>query len=587
MPLDAITMTALVRELSPKITGARIDKIQQPERDVLLFTLRNMGENLRLLISARSGTARLHLTSGEFENPQSPPMFCMLLRKHLLGARIASVTQPKMERLVILELDAFDEMGSPVKKRLIAEFIGRSSNVILTGPQGHIIDCLRRIDSDMNGSKRQVLPGLLYRLPPAQDRPLFFDVPSNEKAEMWRAADGEKQADKWLLESFSGLSPLICRELCYRCFGDTGPRISGLTAEQKASFPAIMDVLADSVSKNEFQPTMLLDGKEPRDFSFMNIKQYGNSLNTQAYPSFSQLLEAFYSDREKAELMRRRSSGLTRTVKTARDRIRRKLALQKQELLKTGERDTYRKFGDLITANIYRLKKGDSLLTATDFYVEDCPEVSIPLDPLKTPQQNAAAYYKSYNKAKAAEAHLTELITRGESELDYLSSVLDAIERAEGESDLIEIRRELVDTGYIKPRKSAKDRKSRDAGPMRFMSHAGVEILVGRNNLQNDLLTTKLAHKADIWLHAQKIHGSHVIIRCGGREVDPQTLEEAASLAAYFSQGRDGAKVPVDYTQVKYVKKTKGALPGMVIYTDCKTIMAQPDEELARRLRVK
>ena len=579
MPLDSICLTALTGELSGRICGMKIDKVQQPERDLLLFSLRGNGENLRLLLSAGVGSARVHITSASYEQPQTPPMFCMLLRKHLQGGRISEICQPEGERLIIIYADTFDDMGEAVRKSFIVEMMGRHSNFILVDGDGIITDCLRRVDSLMS-EKRQVLPGMKYRLPPSQEKPHFFSVSSDQRNELWNVADTAKTADKWLLDTFSGLSPLICRELCYRALKDVSPRIGTLSPNEKKDFLLTIESFAESVFCKEFIPYLMTENGIPKEFSFMPIKQYENQYESETCEDFSELLEAYYTRRDKAERVKRRAADITKTVKNARDRIVRKLGSQRSELEKTGERETLRRYGDLITANMYKLKKGERVLEAEDFYDESCPTVKIELDPLKTPQQNAAKYFKNYTKAKTAEMHLTEQIAKGELEAAYLESVLDEIERAGGESDLVEIRRELMDSGYIKKQNHGRKVKIKESQPMSFSTEAGFEILVGKNNSQNDVLTLKTARKNDIWLHTQKIHGSHVIIRTDGREPDEKTLESAASLAAYYSQGRSGTKVPVDYTQVRYVKKPSGSLPGMVIYTDYKTILAEPKESI-------
>jgi predicted ribosome quality control (RQC) complex YloA/Tae2 family protein len=584
MPLDSICLRALTQELSARVTGMKIDKVQMPERDLAVLSLRGQGESLRLLLSANSGSARLHLTTEKFENPKAPPMFCMLLRKHIQGALITGLTQPEGERMAVLELDAYDELGVSSHKRLALEMIGRSSNLILVGGDGRIIDCLRRVDMEMN-EKRQVLPGLIYHLPPAQDKPRFLDC--EDRAERWQSADPERRADKWLLDSFAGLSPLVCRELCYRCFGETSPLIGELSEAQREEFPMAMDALAESVLRGEFTPFMLLENGRPRDFSFMAIGQYGSAAEGETFDDFSSLVEGFYLKRDRVDRMNRRSHELRRDVKNRIERLRRKLSAQREELAKTADRETLKRSGDLITSNMYRVKKGDRVLETEDFYEENMPLVRIELDPLRTPQQNAADYYKAYNKAKAAEEHLTALIASGERELDYLESVMDEIERAEGESDLVEIRRELTEQGYLRRAPGAKKQKESTAPPRRFVSDTGMEILVGRNNAQNDRLTTRDARRTDVWLHTQKVHGSHVIISCGGAELDETTLMQAASLAVLYSQARGGGKTPVDYTQVRFVKKPSGSMPGKVIYTDYRTVMAEADEALAERLAVK
>ena len=572
MPLDAITITALRRELWEKLEGAKIDKVQQPERDMLILSLRGKTGNFRLLLAAGAGNARVHITRESMENPAEPPMFCMLLRKHLVGARIAALEQPDHERMLVFHLDTRDEMGDLSLKQLVVEMIGRSSNIILLGSDGRIMDCMRRMDF-AGDSLRRLLPGMIYRLPPKQDKTDFFSSDADLRRQLTDRADKTVPPEKWLLDSFSGLSPLVCRELSYRCGGSYD------------TLPQQLDALQDAVAAGEFTPWLISEDGKPRDFSFMPIRQYGEAVKGESFESFSQLLDAFYARRDRAERQRRRSHELSRSVKTLRDRLARKLAGQREELRRTEGREEIRKNAELITANMYRLKKGDRELLCEDYYEPDCPTVKIPLDALKTPQQNAAAMYKEYNKLKAAEEHLTVLIAQGEKQMDYLNSVLEELSRAETEKDVSDIRRELVETGYIKKQKGAKPEKIKAQAPMRFVSDDGLEILIGRSNTQNDELTTKTARRTDYWLHTQKVHGSHVIIRCDGLEPPERSIEQAASLATYYSQGRDGGKVPVDYTMVRFVRKPSGALPGMVIYTDYKTILAQADEALVLRLK--
>lgn len=572
MPLDAVTVSALAKELNERIEGGRIDKVQQPERDMLLLSLRAKGENLRLVIAAGTGNARAGITRGSFENPAEPPMFCMLMRKHLVGARILSVTQPEYERMLIFTLDTHDELGVQSEKKLAVELIGRSANAVLIGADGRIIDCMRRMDF-AGDALRRMLPGMIYRLPPKQEKPVFFALDPAQRRALIASADKTVPVDKWLMDSFSALSPLICRELAYRCNNDY------------VNLPDACDALCEAVAAGELAPWLIsIDGK-PKDFSFMAISQYGPAAQLERYDSFSEMLDAFYTRRDRAEQQRRRSHDLTKTVRTLRDRQQRKLAAQHEELRRTEGREDIRHQAELVTANIYRLRRGDRSLDCEDYYDPACPVVHIELDPLKTPQQNAAALYKEYNKLKAAEQHLTVLTREGERQLDYLNSVLDELERAETDRDLSDIRRELTETGYIRARKGGKAERVKPQSPMKFVSDDGLEILAGRSNAQNDELTLKLARRTDYWLHTQRVHGSHVIIRCEGEEPPPRTLEQAAGIAAYYSQARGAGKVQVDYTMVRNVRKPSGALPGKVIYTDHKTMLAESDGALAERLK--
>ena len=572
MPLDAIYLSALTAELKDKLVGGRIDKVQQPERDMLLLSLRAKGENLRLLLAAGTGNARVHLTESSFENPAEPPMFCMLLRKHLVGAHISAVYQPDFERLLIIELEGHDEMGFASQKKLVAEMIGRSANVILVDGEGRIVDCMRRMDFG-GDAQRRMLPGMIYRLPPKQEKPPLLETDSAQRKTMIAGSDRQQSLDKWLLSSFAGLSPLVCRELAHRCGGGYD------------TLPELLDAFVDSVQAGDLRPTILYEEGKPRDFSFMPISQYGPSVSCREEESFSKLLDSFYSQRDRAEQQRRRSHQLFKTVRTIRDRIQRKLASQTEELRRTEDRDEVRKTAELVTANIYRIKKGDRTLECVDYYDPECPVIRIALDPLKTPQQNAAALFKEYNKLKAARAHLTGLIEEGERQLDYLNSVLELLSLSETEKDISDIRRELIATGYLRKQGGSKADRSKGQAPWRFVTDDGFEVLAGRSNVQNDELTTKTGRRTDYWFHTQRLHGSHVILRCNGLEPTELAIAQASAIAAYYSQGREGGKVPVDYTMLRFVRKPSGALPGKVIYTDYKTIMTGADEALVKRLK--
>lgn len=555
MPLDALCLSGLVHELNGALSGVRIDKIYQPGRDEVVLALRAPGGNVKLLLSANPNHPRPQLTQLPRENPDAPPMFCMLLRKHLSGGRILSIAQPHLERVVEIRLEALDELGDRVERRLVLEAMGRHSNLILLDGEGRITDCLRRVDGDMS-ARRQVLPGLFYRLPPAQAK---LDPTALDRGELERllaAAPPQAQADQWLLDAFGGLSPLVCRELACRAGGSTDARLDAMGQEGRRRLLDGLEGLLKDVQENRFTPVMVTIDGRPKDFSFLPLEQYGSAAGLTPFPTFSQLLDQFYEQRENQERIRQRGQDLIRSVTNARDRLTRKLANQDRELTATLDRKRLRQYGDIITSNFHAMDKGMARLRATDFYDPEGREVEIPLDPLLTLQQNAAKYYKEYNKAKTAQRMLTIQMEKGRGELDYLNSVLENITLAEGERDLQEIRQELVDTGYLCRPSKAKGREKRASSkPMEFCSSAGLRIAVGKNNTQNDLLTCKLAAKGDIWLHTQKIHGTHVILFTQGRTPDPGSLQEAACLAAWFSQGRESGKVPVDYTPVKYVKK--------------------------------
>ena len=575
MPLDALCLTAVAGEVRAAVQGGKIDKIYQPTRDEVVLYIRGPAGNVRLLLSANPGHPRAHLTERNRENPEQPPMFCMLLRKHLQGARILELNQPPLERILDFRLETLDELGDRVERRLVLEAMGRSANLLLLDGEGRIVDCTRRVDGDLARGQRQLLPGLFYRQPPAVDKLNPFTL-SPEELRLVLSNPLGKAWDKLLLDSFTGLSPLVARELAFRA-GDDSEKLA-----------AELEKLGKAVEENHFTAYLLVREGKPVDFTFLPVLQYGPETESIPQESFSALLDDFFSDRESAERVRQRGQDLVKSVTSARDRTARKLGNQARELEATKNRERLRELGDILTSNLHLMEKGMSTFRTMDFYDPEGEEVDIPLDPLLTPQQNAAKYYKEYNKAKTAEEMLTIQIEKGEKELEYLNSVLENIALAEGEKDLQEIRQELTETGYLRrPKTAAKRAKKVSGKPMEFRSSSGLRISVGKNNSQNDLLTTKLAYKSDIWLHTQKIHGSHVILWLEGGEADARSLTEAAQLAAYFSQARDGSKVPVDYTPVKYVKKPAGARPGMVVYTTYQTAVVEPDAELAKKLRVK
>ena len=584
MPFDAVFLEAALQELRSQSVGCRIDKVQQPERDTVILHLRGGAGGGRLLLSASPNRPRIHLTQLSMENPAQPPMFCMLLRKHLVGARIASVTQPKLERLADLELDCTDEMGEQTKKHLILEIMGRNANLILTDADGRIIDCMRRVDFALS-ENRQVLPGLFYRLPPKQEKLDAYAQSEEALAALLQAVCAQKRFDAWLLDTFGGFSPLLCRELSCRVLGDVDADVGALSAQQRQAAAALLFANLQKLKTGEKTPVLLVKDGRPWDFTCIPVRQYGEYAEQQTAESFSQLLDRFYGERDRQDRLRQRTQTLRKLLTNLRSRAARKLELQKKELAQSQDREALRRCGDIVTANLYAIRKGQTVLRAVDFYDPDMKQTEIRLDGALSPQQNAAKYYKDYQKAKNAERFLKEQIEKGAAELDYLGSVLDALSRAETERDVAAIRQELLDGGYIRQTERRKQMKLPASKPLLFRSSQGFAIRVGRNNQQNDRLTCKEAAKNDIWLHAQKIHGSHVIIETCGRPVPDETVTQAMILAAYYSQARDGQNVPVDYTAVKNVKKPVGSKPGMVIYDRYATGYVTPDAALAERLK--
>ena len=529
MPLDAMMAGLLREELAQRVTGLKIDKVRQPEKDSILLLLRGSGRTEKLLLCAAGGSARVCLTETDYENPPQPPMFCMLLRKYLQGGVILAVEQPPLERLLLFRVEAFDELGERASLTLAAEFLGRNANVLLVGPDGRIIDALRRVDAEMS-PVRPLMPGMLYRLPPQPQS-----------------------------ASFTGFSPLVREELEFR----------GLP------------VVADSLQGLDKRPYLLYENGELKDFCFLPILCRGGSWTSEERGGWSELLECFYAEKDRLMHVRSRAHSLLKLTRGALGRTEKKLALRRQELLAAADMDLCRRRADLITANIWRMKPGMNELVCEDFYEEDAPPVHIPLDTRKTPQQNAAAYYKSYSKKKTAREHLTRLVAENETELDYLRSVSAELDRAESRQDLEDISAELTQAGYIKEKRDNRKKRSKPSAPRQFFTPTGLRVLAGRNNLQNDYLTFRLAGRYDFWFHAQQLHGAHVILCCEGKPPDEVSVSFAASVAAYYSEGAAGGRVAVDYTQTRFVKKPHGAKPGKVIYTDYKTIMAPAQKPVA------
>lgn len=575
MPLDAICLQAVINEIKPKIEGSRIEKIQQPARDQVILLLRG---NRRLLLCANPNQPRIHMTSQLRDNPSQPPMFCMLLRKHIGSGRIVSAEQAPLERVVTLQIEATDEMGEQSTFRLILEAMGRHSNLILCGRDGRIIDCLRRVDMEMS-EVRQVLPGLYYHLPPAQEKRDPLTVTREEFLSLLPAED--QALDGWLLDTFTAMPPLISREIVYRAYGVTD------AARGDARLWDSFEKWQRTVNDNSFTPTVIQRNGKISDFTYGEIRQYEGYAENTALDSFCELLDGFYEKREQAERVKQKGQDLIKTASNARDRVRRKIAMQEKEYAQTQNREQYRICGELITANLYRMERGQRTLMADNYYEQDSAPMEIFLDPRLSPQENSAKYFKQYSKAKTAEKILAEQLQKGRAELTYLESVLQELQQAESEQDFNDIRAELTEGGYLRDHGKKQGGFQRASKPREFRSTAGLRILVGRNNRQNDKLTAKDAQKWDIWLHTQKIHGSHVILCTEGAQPDEQSLYEAAVLAAWYSQGQESRKVPVDYTPVKFVKKPAAARPGMVVYTTYQTMYVDPDGELVKKLSVK
>ena len=581
MALDGAFLHRIRTELL-QLIGSRIDKIYQPTRDELILSFRGKGSVAKVLLSASADSARVHITQTAVENPAQPPMFCMLLRKHLLGGKLEDVQQDGLERILRLQIRCTNELGDLVTYALVCEIMGRCSNVILVNETGRILDSLRRVDAEIS-RVRIVLPGTEYTAPPREDRCCLLTA-SDTALEAAIAALPALPLAKALIRKFEGISPIVAREWEY--FAGRGEPLTlplSPTHTERLLF-ALKESRRQLTDGTCHYCTLRTKEGQLKDFSFLRIEQYGSCMLRTPYATASETLDAFFAQRDHIARMRQRSNDLLRFLVNTTERISKRLAVQQEELRACEEMEAYRRQGDLLSANLYRIQRGDSAAVVEDFYQSDMPQVTIPLDVRLTPPQNAQMYYKKYQKACSARKKLTELIANGQQELAYIESVFEALTRAECESDLEQIRLELVEQGYLRlSRKTTKPPKA--LPPIAFRSDDGYRILVGRNNRQNDQLTLKTAAKLDWWFHTQLVHGAHVIVETDGETPPDRTLEQAAMLAAYFSKGRDSAQVKVDYCLVKYVKKPAGARPGMVIYTNYQTAFVTPDAALVERLR--
>ena len=560
--------------------GTRVDRVFQPNRDELILAFRGFSAAYKLLISARANSARINLTTIPVENPQQPPMLCMLLRKKLQGAKLLEITQPDLERALMLKFDSVNELGDHVELTLAVEIMGRYSNIILVDENGKIIDALKRVDAEMS-SERLVLPGLLYRLPPPQDKLSMLTCTVEEIMARIDALPRDMELSKALMSVLQGISLIIAREVENSAGLGHEVYVKSMTPPQRRRTEMYVTTLMETAKNVSGTPHIVIDPQnKPKDFAFMDIRQYGNAMTVSEKKSFSEMLDAFYAERDQIERMRVKSQDLLRLLANHADRLSRKIANQQAELSACAERDTLRIKGDLLSANMYAIQKGETSVKLQNFYDENLAELEIALDPALTPQQNAQKYYKNYRKAKTAEEKLTEQIGLAQTELTYIDSVFESLALAENERDLNEIRAELAEQGYVR-RKAGKKNQKQPAlsAPLKFKTSDGFTVLVGRNNRQNDKLTMKDANNNDIWFHTKNIPGSHTVLVTDGKAPTETAMEEAAVLAAQHSRAKDSAQVPVDYTQIRYVSKPQGAKPGMVIYVQYKTVYVDPTTE--------
>ena len=569
MPMDGITLGFVARELNAKLAGGRIDKVVQPERDEIILTIRSQGENHPLLLSASAGCARAHITHVKKNNPLEPPMFCMLLRKHLLGGRVVEVRQYDCDRILEIVTEHQDEMGDVTRKTLICEFMGKHSNLIFVNAQGRIIESARRVTEEIS-SVREVLPGLRYERPPQHGKIPFDSVTAEALAP--RLAEYGGTLQKALQGCVSGLSTQAARELAFRVAGDEDARMDKLDVATAAKRTAIA---LNHILSEEFAPQLLLDeAGAPMDILAFPYQSRAH-LQSRRCNTLSEALDEFYRSRDNAERIKQKSAALHRVLKNNIERCEKKKALHLEALAGSQHMEEYRIKGELLTAAIGQAQKGQKSVSLINYYDPECRPIDVELDVKLSPAQNAQRYFKLYRKAASAQKLAQEQLDKTEEELAYLEGQMENLYKSTEEAELAEIRAELEKFGYVKAQQNRRQIKQLPPSrPMHFVSKSGIDILVGKNNVQNDKLTFT-ANANEIWLHAKDMPGSHVIIV--SENPDDDTLLEAAHLAAKYSKGRNSSQVPVDYTRRKYVKKPSGAKPGFVIYTHQRTLYVTPE----------
>ena len=586
MAFDSGMIFAVVREINTRAKEAKVEKIQQPQKDEIVITLHSAAtrENMRLAINAGANNPKIGFTEAQKENPSVAPMLCMLLRKQLGGGKLIEARQVGFDRIIELEFACRDEMGFAVTRLLIVEIMGKYSNLLLTDGDKKIITALKMIDFSTS-RLRQILPGMTYELPPPQEKSDIFALTENELSTMLLSKDGTLPLSKFLLNSFLGISPLVAREIAFRATGRTDTPIESVLTEQL--WKAIVDFRA-VFANGDFAPTIIYDETErPIEFCFTEILQYGSALRTERLDSFGKLTDVYFEKRDLADRIKQRGQDIIKLVSNANARLQKKIELQRTELSECAEGEKFKLYGDLLTANLYALQRGAKTARVVNYYSEACEELDIELDSRLTPAQNAQRYYKKYNKCKSAKHYLTEQIALAEGELAYLATVSQALENAETEADLAEIRHELSKSGYASRMHAFKTAKMPPVKPMEFKTTGGYRVLCGKNNMQNDHLTFKVAVKGDLWFHTKGAPGSHVILLCDGEEPSERDYTEAATIAATYSGYGDGGQIPVDYTRIKNVKKPPAAKPGYVTYSTNYTAYVSKDEKLCESLRVK
>lgn len=582
MALDGIYLHKLKNEIEKAALGSRIDKVSQPSKDEIVLTLRGKSGAQKLLLCVRANSPRIQLTAHTLENPSVPPMLCMLFRKHLVGAMIKSIRQQELDRILFIDFDATNEIGDKVTLTLCIEIMGKYSNIILIDGDGKIIDSVKRVDFSTS-AVRQILPGLNYMLPPGQSKCNLLTDDPHDAVRLIDGADDGQKLSKAVLSAVQGISPIVAREITHLSCGED-KFVGEVSQKELDSIGNLLSEMKTDLDKLTEAYMVSDETGKPIDYSFLDIKQYGSRASVRKYENFSALLDDYYYEKDRIERTRHKGQELFRLVSNLTERTARKLNIQREELAKCGDRETLRIYAELINANVYRLEKGAVYYDLENYY-DGNKTVRISCDPSLSPVKNAQKYYKEYKKAQTAEKMLTELIKKGEDELEYFKTVEDELIRSDTESELNSVREELASLGYVKTRNKSNKKPPKALPPMEFETTDGFTVLVGRNNVQNDRLSMKQANNHDMFMHIQKQPGSHVIIVSDNREISDQAIEEAAVIAAYYSSARQSSRVPIDYTPVKNLKKPNGAKPGYVIYHVYYTITVKPDGEFVEKIR--
>lgn len=585
MAFDAGMLCCALSEIRKTALGARIEKIYQPERDEILLQMRSFEGGKKLLINAGSNNPRIGFCEIPKENPQNPPMFCMLLRKHLQGAKLVEIEQADFDRIAFLGFETRDEMGFECKKYLIAELMGKYSNLIFADENRKIINALKMSDFSFD-SVRQLLPGMVYEAPTIQNKINPLHVTEGEFYTALAAESEERPCDKVIVSSFAGIAPVVAREIVFEATGHTDTSVGNCEkSELWHSFSKVQHAIND----RNFSPCLIMDGDETVEYSFIPLFQYG-SYERKDFGSAGALLDAYFENRDNKQRVHQRASDILHLLTNAESRLIKKAEIQKNELERCNDGETYRKYGDLITSNIYRLPKKATYVELEDYENADeegnCPTIRIELDPRLTPAANAQRFYKKYTKSKTARVELTKQLQFGESELEYIYSVFESLTHAESPADLAEIRDELYRSGYASKMKSYTAHKQKSPSFMQFETPDGMKILCGKNNVQNEYITHQIAQKQDYWFHARKVPGSHVVLVANGQEPTDLDFTTAAEIAAYYSKA-EGDNIAVDYVLAKNVKKPAGSKPGFVIYHTNWTAYVTPDADKISALRKK